>query len=316
MIQITEAQRNELERWVHSRSLPPADVFRARLILALASGQSYSRIMRILQTTAPTIARWKKRFEQFGIDGLDARHRGGQGKSIREAIETKLVSAYESASGDEISCRKLAARFAVGKSTVQRISAQYRLRPHRLDRFMAGTDGPQIGPADRVGIVGLYLHSRQHAAAFSLDDCSDTSPPTRHQGVDALLTALNSGFSALSLKPGHSSRPFTDFREAVLRHVGHSSSIHLILDNASAHKTLDVELFLAAHPHFYFHFLPNYAAWLEHVNLWVSKIRADTLRAAELTEESNLSGSIERKFSRYMRTYAKSALPFCWISNE
>src|SRR3954469_23384169 len=63
---MTEEQRAELTRWAQSRTLPAGDVFRARLILALAEGRSYRQIMSSLQTTAPTISRWKQRFEQAG----------------------------------------------------------------------------------------------------------------------------------------------------------------------------------------------------------------------------------------------------------
>ena len=41
MLTITEEQRNELKKWAQSRTLPAGDVFRARLILALAEGQTY-----------------------------------------------------------------------------------------------------------------------------------------------------------------------------------------------------------------------------------------------------------------------------------
>ncbi len=42
MLRVTEEQRKELRKWAASRTLPAGDVFRARLILALAEGQSYS----------------------------------------------------------------------------------------------------------------------------------------------------------------------------------------------------------------------------------------------------------------------------------
>src|ERR1700688_4690629 len=74
----TDEQRSELSKWAQSRTLPAGDVFRARLILALAEGESYRQIMSSLRTTAPTISRWKQRFEQDGMDGLDARHEGSQ----------------------------------------------------------------------------------------------------------------------------------------------------------------------------------------------------------------------------------------------
>jgi transposase len=53
-------------------------VFRAKLILMLAEGASFRAITRQLQTTAPTIIRWKQRFRQFGLDGLDTIIRGTQ----------------------------------------------------------------------------------------------------------------------------------------------------------------------------------------------------------------------------------------------
>lgn len=53
-----------------SRSLPAGDVIRARMILMLADGRSYAEIQERLQTTAPTISRWKKRFLSERVNGL------------------------------------------------------------------------------------------------------------------------------------------------------------------------------------------------------------------------------------------------------
>ena len=50
--------------------------FRARLILALAEGQSYREIARGMRTSAATIARWRTRFEQDRLAGLEGRHKG------------------------------------------------------------------------------------------------------------------------------------------------------------------------------------------------------------------------------------------------
>src|ERR1700677_5190276 len=69
-------QQLELSRIAQSRSLPAGYVFRARLILMLAEGASFSTIKERLGTTAPTISRWKQRFVASGIDGLDTSHPG------------------------------------------------------------------------------------------------------------------------------------------------------------------------------------------------------------------------------------------------
>ena len=71
VLPLTDEQRNELTSWAQSRTLPAGNVFRARLILALAEGRTYSQIMASLQTTAPTISRWKQRFEEQGIVCLE-----------------------------------------------------------------------------------------------------------------------------------------------------------------------------------------------------------------------------------------------------
>lgn len=81
--ELTKEQVEELTRWAHSRTLPAGDVFRARLMLALAEDKSWSQIEIELQTSRPIIARWKGRFEQQGVAGLDPRHRGSEPRSHR-----------------------------------------------------------------------------------------------------------------------------------------------------------------------------------------------------------------------------------------
>jgi hypothetical protein len=44
LLSLTMEQREELTRWAQSRTLPAGDVFRARLILALADGRTYAAI--------------------------------------------------------------------------------------------------------------------------------------------------------------------------------------------------------------------------------------------------------------------------------
>ena len=50
VLAVTDEQRSELSKWAQSRTLPAGDVFRARLILALADGWTYAQIIERLQT--------------------------------------------------------------------------------------------------------------------------------------------------------------------------------------------------------------------------------------------------------------------------
>src|SRR3974377_1881902 len=103
-VTLTIGQRSELNSIAQSRSLPAGYVFRARLILMLAEGASFSTIKRRLQTNAPTILPWKQRFLQFGLDGLDTYHPGQKATMLTPALRAGF-------------CRLLARSPAVGHPT-------------------------------------------------------------------------------------------------------------------------------------------------------------------------------------------------------
>src|ERR1700761_6371329 len=103
-------EQEELNRIGQSRSLPAEYVFRARLILMLAEGASFSRIQRSLKTTAPTIIRWKQRFLAAGLDGLDTSHPGQPASILTPKLRARILSATRRQPKDgstHWSCRKL-----------------------------------------------------------------------------------------------------------------------------------------------------------------------------------------------------------------
>jgi transposase len=171
LLKLMPEQREDLQRWAQSRTLPAGDVFRARLILALADGTTYREIARSLKTSLPTIARWKMRFERDGLAGLEGRHLGSKPRAATPKVQARVIRRVQQKPGDgstHWSCRKLASELALSKSTVQRILAQAQLKPHRLERYMASNDPDFESKA--ADIIGLYLHPPQHAAVFCLDE--------------------------------------------------------------------------------------------------------------------------------------------------
>jgi transposase len=135
---VTDQEREELQQMTQSRTLPAGDVMRSRMILLLADGVAYQKIQNLLDTTAPTIARWKRRFLEQRIAGLMEELHPGQQPSVRTPkLQAKVLAAIKEGPKDGFthwSCRKLAAKFKVSKDTIQRILAQADVRPHRLER--------------------------------------------------------------------------------------------------------------------------------------------------------------------------------------
>ena len=138
---LTIEERIELEQMTQSRTLSAGDVFRSRLILMLADGSPYRIIQERLDTTAPTISRWKDRFLRERVAGLlEIRHPGQRPSVITPAQKAKVLEETRRKPKDgstHWSCRKLAAQLGVSKHTVQRIWQKAGLKPYRLERYMA-----------------------------------------------------------------------------------------------------------------------------------------------------------------------------------
>ena len=335
LLTLTPEQREELRRWAQSRTLPAGDVFRARLILALAEGVSYRQIKKTLQTTAPTISRWKQRFEQHGIEGLEPQHKGSRARTATPAVQAKVCRKVQQKPGDgstHWSVRKLAAEMGISKSSVQRILTQARLQPHRLEHYMASND-PQF-EAKATDILGLYMNPPQHAAVFCVDEKTaiqalDRRDPVlplspgraeRH-GFEYYRHGTLSLYAALDVKTGqvhgktakrHTSADFVDFLSEVVGQARGAKEIHIVLDNLSAHKTKAVNEFLVAHPKVQLHFTPTYSSWLNQVELWFAKIERDLLARGIFTSVADLA----RKIRKYIGAYAKVARPFRWSFSD
>ena len=135
---LSEEQRAELSSIAQSRSLPTGYVFRARLILMLSEGASFNTIKQQLRTTAPTISRWKARFLDAGIDGLDTHHPGQSATVLTPGLRAKILSATRKQPGDGStywSCRKLGAALGISKDAVHHTWKEAGLKPHRLERY-------------------------------------------------------------------------------------------------------------------------------------------------------------------------------------
>src|SRR6202035_3753871 len=75
-LRLSRPESRELQARARSRVLRAGDVRRARLILMLSEGQSWSAIQQALGCSSAYIARWQARFAQQRLAGLFARPQG------------------------------------------------------------------------------------------------------------------------------------------------------------------------------------------------------------------------------------------------
>ena len=78
VLQLTPAQRRELEARARRYTSPYRDVVRAKIVLMAAEGLDNDEIASRLDTHRAIVSKWRKRFFEQGLAGLEERPRGGR----------------------------------------------------------------------------------------------------------------------------------------------------------------------------------------------------------------------------------------------
>lgn len=81
-IVLTAEQRQELELRARRYTLPYRDVVRAKIVLLAATGLDNDEIAARLDMRREIVSKWRKRFFEEGLGGLDERPRGGRPPSF------------------------------------------------------------------------------------------------------------------------------------------------------------------------------------------------------------------------------------------
>ena len=317
--------------YLRKQNLPAAVAQRMRILLLLADGATYREVMESLETTAPTISLWKKRYLEDGILGLGTVRPGQPPQKLTPALRAKILAKTQQAPPDgstHWSLRKMAAVIGVGRELIRKVWKEADLKPHILERYLASNDPAFEQKA--AAIIGLYLNPPQHAAVFCIDEKSAIQALDRQDrrlplspgraerhGFEYYRHGTLSLFAALNPQTGgvigqtasrHTSAEFVAFLKEVVGSCPAGQPIHIILDNLSVHKAPLVREFLTQHPNVAFHFTPTYSSWLNQVEIWFSKLQREVIDRGIFTSVADLRG----KIMRYIRLYGKTAKPFRW----
>jgi len=332
---VSSSEREELAARMRSRTLPSEDVRRARLILMLADGESFTAVQTVLRCNRSYISRWKQRFESDGLAGLYSRHLGRAPAKDATKLEAKILTRTQRKPTDgstHWSTRKLGRELRVNHMRVARVWQRARLQPHRIEHYIL-SDDPQF-ETKAADIIGLYVNPPQHAAVFCVDEKTaiqalDRLDPVlplspgraeRH-GFEYYRHGTLSLYAALNTKTGEvigkttarrTSEEFVAFLSDMLAHQPKDREIHIIADNLSAHKTKRVEEFLTGHKNVTIHYTPTYSSWLNQVELWFGKIERDVIARGIFTSLPDL----QRKIMRYIHEGNKSPQPIKWTYSD
>jgi len=330
-IELSDDERAQLEAWARRPTSALALAQRSRIVLAAAEGVKNIEIARRLGVGRPMVTKWRNRFGEHRLDGLLDEPRPGQPRTICDAqVEEVITKTLESTPRDAThwSTRSMASEVGLTQSAVHRIWKAFGLQPHRQDTWKLSKD-PQF-VAKVKDVVGLYLDPPERAVVLCVDEKSQiqaldrTAPilpmlpgtPQRathdykRHGTSSLYAALDitTGQVIGSLHARHRAIEFKKFLQTIDREVPAELDVHLVIDNASTHKTPAVKKWLLAHPRFVVHFTPTSSSWLNLVERWFSELTTKKLRRATHRSVRQLNSDIRA----WIETWNEDPKPFVW----
>ena len=332
-IQLDEEMRSRLKAMSRSRTLGAALARRARIILLAADGLYNVEIAKRVGMSDWMVGRWRKRFLEQGLEGLQDEPRPGGPREIGDTaivalIRKTLKSKPQGAT--HWSCRSMAEATGLSKSTVQRVWKAFGLQPHRQKHFKISTD-PYFVEKVR-DIVGLYLNPPDKALVLCVDEKSQIQALDRTQpmlplglgyvegvthgyvrhGTTTLFAALDvaTGKVLTQCKPRHRHQEFLQFLKYIDANTPKDLDLHLIVDNYATHKHAKVRRWLAARKRYHVHFVPTYSSWLNQVEIWFNIITQKAIRRGAFRSVKDLV----QKIQRFIDTYNTKTKPFMWTA--
>ncbi len=334
VITLSDSERKILETWSRGRSTQARRVLRAKIVLMAAEGKTNETIAAELNTSKPTVGRWRRRFAVLRVAGIekDAPRPGRTPAVSAETVDliVRKTTQEKPEAATHWSTRTMAQAVGVSKDTVQRVWAAHGLKPHLVKTFKVSND-PQF--AEKLeDVVGLYLSPPEHALVLSCDEKTQIQALDRtqkglpiHPGRCGTMThdykrnGTTTLFAALAVAEGkvigtcmqkHRHQEWIKFLKLIDAETPPELDLHLIVDNYATHKHPKVQAWLKRHKRFHIHFTPTSSSWLNLVERWFreitdKRIRRETFRSVE---------QLIRAITEYIQHNNQTPKPFVWTA--
>lgn len=333
-IPLTEADQRQLQEWVAAFGTPQQVALRSRIVLAAAEGDADLAIAEDLGVNRKTVTLWRTRFAAEGLESLweIAPGRGRKPvygpKKIEAIVDATLQTTPTGMT--QWSCRLLAARQGVSKSTINNIWQSHQLKPHRTKTFKLSRDPHFL--AKLTDVIGLYLNPPQRAIVLCVDEKSQIQALDRTQpglplkrGRCGTMThdykrhGTTTLFAALDLLQGkvigqcyerHRHQEFVKFLRRLDQEFPGEIPLHLVVDNYGTHTHDKVRAWLTRHPRFVLHFVPTSASWLNLVERWFRELTSKRIRRGAFFSVADL----EQAIREFLSAWNEAPKPFVWTA--
>lgn len=328
-------ERELLRRLSQSRSSSVRLVERSKIVLLAGEGRSNGEIAETLGITRQKVGRWRSRYHQLGLAGIEKdAPRPGRKKRIPARTVNNVIRLTTRTKPDNAthwSRRLMAERMNISESTVGRIWRAHGLKPHRVTGFKLSNDKQFQEKLEDV--VGLYLAPPENAIVLSCDEKSQMQALDRTQpglpikrGRHATMThdykrnGTSTLFAALNVLTGqvlgqcakrHRHVEWLKFLRLINKSTPPDKEIHIICDNYATHKHPKVKSWFKHHKRFHVHFTPTSASWLNMVERFFRDLSERQLRRGVFRSVQEL----EQTVMGYIEKNNQAPAPFIWTQS-
>jgi len=170
--------------------------------------------------------------------------------------------------------------------------------PRAVLKFSRG-----LGPAQALDRTQPVLPMRPGQTERRTHDYTRYGTTTLFAALDA-----NGGTIIGEFQQRHRAREFRTFLDTIDDTVPATLDVHLIVDNASTHKTPLIHRWLARHPRFHIHFTPTGSSWINLVERWFAALTEKQLHRGVHRSTCEVEAAIQRHIE-VTNTHPK---PFVW----
>ncbi len=315
VLELTPAEKAELQRRVASPTATQRDALRARIVLLRSQGKKEADVAQTLGTSMNTVSLWSKRFDRGGIAGLnEAKGRGRKPWLPVEKVRQVITRVTQPPKGSQKwSTRRMAAEVGISHHSVHEIWRRNDLKPHLLRTFKISND-PKF-EEKFWDVIGLYLNPPDQALVLCCDEKSQCQALERTQpglplgighvrtqthdykrhGTITLFAALNylEGKLITRTELRHTDVEWLRFLKQIDRETPKMLVIHVIADNYATHKHAKVTAWLKKHPRFQMHFTPTGSSWMNLVERFFADLTGDCIREGSFQSVRELIDAIE-----------------------
>jgi transposase len=329
VICLTSEEEQMLRHWARSGTSEHRMVERARVILLAHQGKSNLEIATHLKTRPARVSKWRQRFGERRLDGLQDADRTGRPAHYDKAAEKRVLTMLDEPPPEgygKWSGSLLAKALGdISDDQVWRVLRQHDICLQRRRSWCISTD-PEFGPK-AADIVGLYLNPPENALVLCVDEKPSIQALERAQGWLRLpnAKALNGRshgykrhgtttlFAAFDIATGQviaghyqrrRRREFLDFMNQIVSAYP-ERHLHVVLDNLNTHKPKEDRWF-KRHPQVHLHFIASYSSWLNQVECWFGILGQQALQGVSFTSPTQLREAIDR----FVKAYNQKAAPF------